>query len=107
MDDITKKPEFQRLLEEAAQYRVLREVVNALDRDSNERVKSKRGLSDDIEDVPVDLLEGCLGLCGGIADAGLTGCLADQPLLFVPEGLGQRRWINERLVRHRSTLPAD
>jgi hypothetical protein len=47
MDDITKKPEFQRLLEEAAQYRVLREVVNALDRDSNERVKSKRGLSDD------------------------------------------------------------
>jgi len=47
MDDFTKKPEFQRILEEAAQYRVLREVVNALDRDSNERVKSKRHLSDD------------------------------------------------------------
>jgi len=47
MDDFTKKPEFQRILEEAAQYRVLREVVNALDRDSNERVKSKRGLASD------------------------------------------------------------
>jgi hypothetical protein len=33
MDDITNKPEFQRILEEAAQYRVLREVVRALDRD--------------------------------------------------------------------------
>jgi hypothetical protein len=47
MDDITRKPEFQRLLEEAAQYRVLREVVRALDRDNDERVKSKRGLASD------------------------------------------------------------
>jgi len=44
MDDITKKPEFQRILEEAAQYRVLREVVRALDRDDEDKVKVRRDL---------------------------------------------------------------
>jgi hypothetical protein len=33
MDDITQTPEFHRILEEAAQFRVLREVVRAMDRD--------------------------------------------------------------------------
>jgi hypothetical protein len=33
MDDITQTPEFQRILEEAAQFRVLREVVRAMDSD--------------------------------------------------------------------------
>jgi hypothetical protein len=42
MDDITKKPEFQRLLEEAAHYRVLREVVRALDRDEEDKLKARR-----------------------------------------------------------------
>jgi hypothetical protein len=44
MDDITKKPEFQRILEEAAHYRVLREVVRSLDRDDENRVRVKRDL---------------------------------------------------------------
>ncbi len=45
MDDFTNKPEFQRILEEAAQYRVLREVVRALDRDGDERAMVRNDLA--------------------------------------------------------------